>query len=346
MNPSYSNGGTNAGGQQTPGVKPGVIASGPDPADVPVNKPVAMPSKPMSLGDSSGRSRVSSILGKIKDSKSASQPALPPVQLSNAGGAKRSKKGLVIGGLAAIVILIVVLVVVMLMGGGKKATNGTTGDGSHDSFLKYANYLLTGKENTNELGSFDDSKDYTVMQKFAEKDTAFFDKAQELWKAFYEKITTSENYSETSDIAGDVVYQNQLMDFVTRYVTISEWQEDDLLKLFLEKGVDSGSAEIDNHYTNLTGTIFEEGKEYVDKMVAHSKKALQLLALYNSNGCIVNGEVDNACVGKNNAAIASLQSEYNAEGSLIDYAILDKTISRLEEFCFKINKDFRSENGS
>lgn len=290
----------------------------------------------------------SGIFSSGADAPANPVPSSKPIQPMGLGGSSRkSKKSLVIGALAAIVILVVVLVVVMMMGGGNKGGGGSsTGNSSYDSFLKYANYLLNGKETTNELGSFDDSKDYTATQKYAEKDSGFFDKTQELWKTFYEKFTTSEGYSETSDIAGDVGYQNQLMDFIMRYISVSEWQEDDLLKLFLEKGVDGGNAEIDSHYANLAGTIFEEGKEYADKIVAHSKKALQLLALYNSYGCIVDGNVDNACVGKNSAAIKSLQSEYNEDGATVDYAIADKTISRLEEFCFKINKDFRSGNES
>jgi predicted metalloprotease len=168
-----------------PGAKPGVIASGPDPVNMPDEKPAGL-----SLGSNRHlfrKPRAQAPRNFVMNVGGGAGAGM------GAGAGRKSggpKKGLIIGGLAAIVIVIVVLVVVMLMGGGKKAMNGTTGDGSHDSFLKYANYLLTGKENTNELGSFDDSKDYTVMQKFAEKDAAFFDKAQELWKAFYEKITT------------------------------------------------------------------------------------------------------------------------------------------------------------
>lgn len=199
MNPSYNNGnGSNAGGQPggifsrsdsgasagaTPGTKPGVIASGPDSADAPVNTPVAMPSKPMSLGDS-GRSRISSLLGKRKmggKSSSSAAPAAAPIMIggNDAGGAGKSKKGLVIGAVIVIVIMIVVLVVVMMMGGGKK---GSSSPASVTS-TQMAKYMLFGDINSNK--SFSEATvDNAEFMKVAQDGTyseqqEFFGKAKE-----------------------------------------------------------------------------------------------------------------------------------------------------------------------
>lgn len=341
MNPSYNNGGTNAGGQQTPGVKPGVIASGPDPEDAPTI-PVGAPNKPMSLGGS-GRSRVSSLLGKVKSPKPAPSQ---PIQFGGGGGEKKSKKGLIIGALAIVVILIVVLVVVMMMGGGKKGGSGDTASGGdYDNFLRYANYMISGNENTNnDLGNFDSSKDYAATMAYVENNKNFFDKAQNLWKAFYEKYINEANKTDVSQIVGDIEHQNQLMDFAVRYMNTTEMDDHELLELYLKDGLDGAKTQVDNHYKNLFDTTFEPGKEYATALINHAKSGLNLCSVYAANGCIENGDVNATCVRKNNAAIISAQTEYNEEEANINNKLIGRVMSELEEFCFKINNDFGGEN--
>lgn len=125
MNPSYDSGGAN-NASGIPGVRPGVISSGPGPS--------------AGAGPSMGPSM----------SSGPSMTPAPSLKVSKNDGAK-PKKGLVIAGLITIVLLIVagVVAVVMMNGGGKNNND------SGSALKNLTNYMLYGDiesgENIKEL---------------------------------------------------------------------------------------------------------------------------------------------------------------------------------------------------
>ncbi|MBQ6149603.1 hypothetical protein IJI86_01355 [Candidatus Saccharibacteria bacterium] len=329
MNPSYSSGSSDSS-VNTPGVKPGVIASGPDPADVPAPQPLSTPSPAMTPRK------------KLRLPTGGRSGSIPTIGGSSRGG---SKKGLIIGALVAIVILIVVLVVVLLMNGNKKNNGNTTDDSNYGNFLIYANYLLDGTESSkNDIGDFNKSKEYTVTKEYAENNSGFFTKTQELWNSFYEKIKSDEKYSETSKMMGDVEYQNELTDFATKYMTTTNLDNTALLNLYTKNGADKAKAQVDENYETLLSTVFEPGKDYVTTLVDYANKTISLYSVYDSYGCIKDGEIDDACLKSNSEKIAPASSQYILELPEVDNTIIEDVIDELIDFCFRIKNDFGESN--
>ncbi len=279
--------------------------------------------------------------GMIASTSSDSAPE--PMQLS--GNSRGGKKGLLAVGLLIIVLLIVGVIVAVMMGGGKGGNSGSSSGTDNDSFSRYANYLLYGTENSkDDLGDFDKSKEYAVVRAYVEDNANFFVKAQELWKVFYEKIKANEAYSETSKMVGDVNYQNELMDFVTKYMSTVNLDDNKLLKLYLENGSDKAKSEVDDNYKTLTTTIFEPGKEYAMASADYAKKTITLYSTYDSYGCIVNDDVDSICLKNNEAKIAPIRARYISELPDVDNAIIDDVLDELIDFCFRIRDDFGEKN--
>lgn len=169
MNPSYNSGSSDSG-VNTPGVKPGVIASGPDPADAPAPQPLSTPSPTMTPRKN------------LRLPTGGRSGSIPTIGGSSRGG---SKKGLIIGALVAIVVLIVVLVVVLLMGGGKK---GGSSPASVTS-TQMAKYMLFGDINSNK--SFSEATvDNAEFMKVAQDGT--YSKQQEFFAKAKEYINSKE----------------------------------------------------------------------------------------------------------------------------------------------------------
>lgn len=338
MNPSYENGGPSGSG--VPGMKPGVIASGPDPEDVPS---VEMPS-----GGDAGLS-----LGSNKHLFRRPRAGTPSRSMVNVGGGgigsgsggsgAGSKKGIIIAGLLGIVILIAGLVVGLTMGGGNGGGGNVTGD--QKLFLEYANFLLNGDEDTsNDIGSFDENEDYAVTTAYVEDNKDFFNKAQELWKVFYDKFIADENRSNTSKIVGDVEYQNQLMDFAVKYMNTTNLDDSELLKLYLKDGLDNANKQVEDNYKDLLTTIFKYGEEYATTLVDRAKKTIKVYSIYDSYGCVINEGIDDICLENNDKKIALASTQYIMGIPNIDTEFIKDVVDELADFCFRIEGDFGAEN--
>lgn len=310
MNPSY-----NSGGLNTPGVKPGVIASGPDDGSV-----------------SSGAGPVSPRPNKYIPPRQ--QPSMPPA-MQLGGSSRKSKKGIVIGAILIVVALVLgVLAVVMMPKGGGNSGNA----GGNSDFYKYANYLLYGNSDANvDLGEYDDNADYAVVVAFGDEDAGYFDTLRSLWSGFYEKIMKDENISETSVLKGDVSFQNELMDFVEKYMKVEEWNEEYILKLFIENGFENAQVLIEKNYENLKDTAYERGANYAEDLINNGKVTLDLYSIYDNYGCIKDGSIDDGCIEKNTQNLDGAVTSYFESIIEPDTTILEYTINKLAENCFAIS---------
>lgn len=332
MNPSYNNGsGSNAGGQPgsigtgnlgTPGTKPGVIASGPDPADAPVNTPVATPTTPMSLGDS-GRSRISSLLGKRKMNTSgathSAAPSAAPIMLAGTNGEERSskKKFLVIGALAFAVILIVVLAVVALMGKG----GGNGGVGS--SFNELINYVTSGQElKTDVNDDYDAMANYYFLNTWEDKDQKkqVYDTTKTLMDNFVAKYKDGENDALNKLVKStkeqfDFMYVVDLGDKV--YYSTA-------MMAIIKNGDTKAKQNLMNRYNfndlgdnSYAKSFLETYGEWIDALIAQVK-------LYKDNGCVFNDVIDMECMAnKNDEALKNTLSEIGSNVASLSSVVVD-----------------------
>jgi len=253
------------------------------------------------------------------------------------------KKWLAIAG-GALVLILIIVVIVMGMGGKKDTSNKTT-QRDLTGYYKYANYVLNGEETTNaNLGSYDKSKSYSVITAVSKKDKSFFDKAQELWSPFYELVVNDENVNSTSKLAGDMNWQNQLMDFLAKYTTVTEWTEEDLLTAYAKDGAKKVADAAEKEYGELANTKYKPGAEYAKAMVNWIKMVLKIYTQYESSGCLKAGVIDDGCVATKNTTELMAQYEKIEKNLSVNRVDAQKLALYLAENCFTLQSDLGGSN--
>lgn len=340
MNPSYNSGGQNgAGASGIPGAKPGVIASGPGPSGAASSGAMSTanggviasgPTEPI-LPTGPSRVPTGGRPGGVNFTNSA--------DFSINDGSKKSKKKWVIAGIAgAVVVLVAVVVAVMLVGGNSGGNNNVAVGPEKDLFYAYANQLLGVTDGVNENSVYDKYEDYMVQLEYDDEDVEYFNSLNEAWQKFYESATEEEKYSEVSKLMGDVGYQNELMDFIIKYMNASDYYEDDIFEMYLNSGLDQTINMVQENYSELATTIFEPGADYAATKINEAIMMLEIFQQYDSVGCIANRNVDVECVTRN-------QDQLNLENlekiGDVDDELIDETIEELVVFAFRIIGDFR-----
>ena len=234
MNPSYNSGSGNSGASNTPGVKPGVIASGPDPADVPAPQPLSVSTTPKVMPRKS-------LFGRRPNPAPAAPRISQPMQLNTA--TNKPKKGLVIGGLVVIVLLIVGLLAGMMMGGGKSGGGSTDGN-----FNRLINYVTSGTDSTAKV-----DKEYSALGDYyflngwdsQEEKAAVYAKTKELLDAFVAKYQDGEN-EVLNNLVKSTKEQFDFMDVVDLKEEIS-WSD------VITTGVKKGEKEIEKNMLDYYG---------------------------------------------------------------------------------------------
>lgn len=358
MDPSYNNGnGSNAGGQTdqpggifsrnesggttgvsgaagVPGAKPGVIASGPDPADMPDEKPAGL-----SLGSNRHlfrRPRAQAPRNFVMNVGGGAGAGM------GAGAGRKSggpKKGLIIGGLAVVVILIVALVVGMMLSQNKNGNNNGSGGsqnntivepsdstnteeteepeeiytGVNEDFYKYANYILNGKTTARKnLGKYNADKKYAIDTAVTEKNSKFFENALKLWKAFYDRFSNNADLQKEVELKNNVDSQNLMINFLSEYVTIKDYSEEETWKMYAESGLENTIKTVRTDYEKLYNSTFSAGAVWAKAKADWAEAALRLYDGYNSKGCVEKGsdEFNQDCINKNAGDLKDLLTKF------------------------------------
>lgn len=352
MNPSYKN-----GGQDIPGVKPGIIASGPEPV-TPVNPAPVNPTPVNPIPTNSGVIASGPAPEDIEPRPITTPSGLNiapsmPITSTNSdimlgGDVPRSnKKGLIIGGVIAgivMVVLAVVMVIILSKGGGSSTANNA----DQNLFANYFDYLVNTEDFTvNQNSEYDEYKVYGVQEALNNKDTEYFEKLGSLWNNFYTNVKEENKYSEVSKIMGDIEYQNELMDFVTKYMATIVWNENGLLELYLKNGLEKASSEVEKNYKKLAETIYEPGKRFAEAIQKNANLYLTTFSKADAAGCIASGEINYDCVRNNAAKIYTSNESMSSEDFVSaedGEELAEDAVSSLSQFGFRINDDLREEN--
>ena len=253
------------------------------------------------------------------------------------------KKWLAIGG-GVIAVVLIVVIIVMGMGGKKDSSNKTT-PRDLTGYYKYANYVLNGEESASaNLGSYDKSKSYSIITAVSERNKSFFDKAQELWSPFYESIVNDTSLNSTSKLVGDTNWQDQLMDFLAKYVVTTKWTEEKLFTAYTKDGAKKTADAIEKEYTELANTKYNPGVEYAKATVTWAKVILKAYSQYESFGCIKAGVVDDGCVSTKDTTDLMAQYEKAEKNLSVHRVDAQKLASYLAENCFTLQSDLGGSN--
>lgn len=306
MNPSYNSGSFSAGGN------PGMITSAPDSA-----------STPMQLGSNS----------------------------------KKPKKIILVVAAILIVVLIIVLMVVVMMSGNNGGNNNsqntaanneqsqeteeepvTEYTGEDKDFYQYANYILNGTKETKTIGTYNENKKYAITTAVEEKNTKFFQTANSLWTAFYNRISKDTRFVNDSNIEIAVKAQSLLMDFLTKYVAIKDYSEDEMWEMYAKNGLENTVKTVRAEYEKLQNTTLTEGVAWAKNKADLAEAALRLYDAYNSKGCIKDNDFDQTCIDNNVESLKDLMTKYleadsNLEGSGVTIENVALTIAKN---CFEI----------
>lgn len=258
MNPSY-----NAGG---------IIASGPDPADVPSAPVSPAPVSPMGLG----------------------------------GNSRRPKRGLLIGGLIVIVVLVVVLVVFLVMGGGK----GGNGTNSNVSFNDLINYITSGKESKSDINDeYSITGNYYFVDGWStdEEKTTIYNKTKQLMDGFSAGYKDGDN-----EILNNLVRSTKdLFDFVYAMNSKEKIYSTEATVTIVKEGDEKGKQKLINHFAfsgldnnSYVKTFLEIYNDYLNALASKIK-------VYRDNGCIVNNYFDDECLkGKTSETFEDVNKYY------------------------------------
>ena len=184
MNPSYNSGGaSDAGGASNiPGVKPGIIASGPEPADTPNastpntgTTPGVIASgpepevEPRPIDTPAGLSMNSSRMPS--GGRPLNMPVNNDIVLNTGDTSKKPNRGILIGGIVAVVVLAIVAVVVgVMMGSGNNGGSTVTVVDETTALNNFTNYMLFGDINSDKSinsVNFEDARFMEVSMKWA-----------------------------------------------------------------------------------------------------------------------------------------------------------------------------------
>ena len=246
MNPSYEN-----GGQNIPGVKPGIIASGPDPEEMPP-KSIATPA-----GLSIGQSR------QPTGGRPMNMPVTTPVggdTILKNDGAGSNKKSLIIGGvIAGAIILVLVVVFAVVMGNNGGGSNSNSGVLDSVSFNRLINYVTTGEESEAEITSvYDDSESYYFSSDFESEEIkeSVYDKTKDL----LDKFAGNYQNGEIQSLNGLVKTVKNMYDFMYIVDLKAPISEPDATKKIIENGETSATEELLAYYdfSNLSDNSYAD----------------------------------------------------------------------------------------
>lgn len=291
MNPSYNSGSSDSS-VNTPGVKPGVIASGPDPADAPAPQPLSTPSPTMTPRK------------KLRLPTGGRSGSIPTIGGSSRGG---SKRGLIIGALVAIVILIVVLVVVLLMGGGKGGNNKARTDVSFNDLI---NYVTSGKESKSDVNDeYSITGSYYFVNGWSteEEKSTIYAKTKELMDGF----TASYKDGDNQILNNLVKSTKDLFDFIYVMNSKEKIYGIEATMTIVKEGDEKGKQKLVNHFAfsglddNSYAKSFSElYNDYIDALVNKVK-------VYKDNGCISGNYIDDECIkGKTSETFEDVNKYY------------------------------------
>lgn len=209
----------------------------------------------------------------------------------------KNKKPLIIGAIILAVVAIIGIIVVSINSSSK---NEVQGDTSVESFNRYANYLLFDEEKPEApSGEFDLDTTYEVDRQLSREnmDEPYWGTAKNLLSNAIDSYSNTEN--PTNPTMGSVLSDYQkTFDFIYLYRQAGDFDETDIIDLYNGSGPSAATTEITNFYKQFSDLDSQTSKNYARQRVAQYDAMIRLYGIYDSLGCIQEGEINESiCSG-------------------------------------------------
>lgn len=325
MDPSYDKSGQDI--SDVPGVKPGIIASGPDTPEpeVPVLNVGVDPQNPNGI--------FKKLTRKPTDNRPITPQPMDQIVLDGGGGPQKTKRGLLVAGIALIgVALIAGIVALIVMNSG--------GDTSvKDAYNNVARYMYFGDVN-NETAFSEvtlDNAEYIDVATTGNRETEneFFDNLEQYLNALATAVNSNQTLSEKVANLDDMVVMLRTLSEIAYANTL--WPD------YLENGKSAIQA-----YSDKVEAIEMEDESYTSILEMEKilvDKTGELYQIYTNNGCIKNKVADDECVNtvltENESAKKIQSAMYNLRYNICQYInTLSRTIFATME---SLNKEILGE---
>ena len=216
-------------------------------------------------------------------------------------------------------------------------------------FNRYANYLLFGEEKDEKpRGEFDLDTTYEVDRQLKAKNID-----ENYWQTTRTLLSdTIMGYSGMEKTAapelGSVLDGYKMTyDFIYLYRQLGDINKSSVIATYLNSGVVAAEEEIANFYGRFSNSELQIAKEYTKQRIAQNSALVKLYEIYNSIGCIQDGEIDEIfCNATPNALLSEEFTTSNmtlAEADARANQILKQAIRSLKDGCWRISDQLQED---
>ena len=253
------------------------------------------------------------------------------------------------------VVLVVALILLVLVGVGVSIAKmvGNIGEQSggnsiQDTFNKYANYFISGKQNDSSAEIEEKSLEETAFIQVLDGDMASDENNTNYYQQLKAYFDSFYNLYTNSDVDLDNEYSSVLSDYKDKLYLIVNYygghilDRSDILNAYLAGGEEAARqliSETLDVYKNIGGMY---AMNYYDLSTREASLDLELISSYKSAGCITDGRINYEC-----PAVGSVINEKEIEYTSIYYdrkVIINNSIDDLYFGIFEIRSIIYDDN--
>lgn len=250
-------------------------------------------------------------------------------------------------------VLVIVAIVILLavVGGGvgwlvinslsNKGNSTITFDDVKTQFNKYSNYVLYGNEKDDSFPSdFEENYDYKINQQVVAQDSAneYWSHAEALITNVVDSYKQLENKND--QILSLLESQQKTLSFLRTYVSIGTPDDEALITMIENQGVDTGKEYIDSFYSDLSKQAQDITLTLTENRINQYKTLADILGLYSEKNCLSENEIDIECTESiTDNQLNSLLVQYSALEHDADQ-LLSVTIQDFEKQIWIIHSQF------
>lgn len=250
-------------------------------------------------------------------------------------------------------VLVIVAIVILLaaVGGGvgwlvinslsNKGNSTITFDDVKTQFNKYSNYVLYGNEKDDSFPSdFEENYDYKINQQVVAQDSAneYWSRAEALITNVVDSYKQLENKND--QILSLLESQQKTLSFLRTYVSIGTPDDEALITMIENQGVDTGKEYIDSFYSDLSKQAQDITLTLTENRINQYKTLADILGLYSEKNCLSENEIDIECTESiTDNQLNSLLVQYSALEHDADQ-LLSVTIQDFEKQIWIIHSQF------
>ena len=223
---------------------------------------------------------------------------------------KKSRKGLVAGGISLVLILIVTGILLVSIGITNNNTTTVGSNSTKDSFNQYSNYLLyqvESKEDLNEdIVTWPADKINENLALTNEQDKMeYFNTLITLFNTFSDNYYSDTNFQKTLNtdeielVSGLIGNNKNALEALNTYAAVPNLSMEDMTSLYFANGSSEMIDYVSKIYADAMLSENAVVSNYGEAKINLANEIVELHKVYNSLGCINGGVLVDSCVENN-----------------------------------------------